>query len=160
MNLKITNIIIGIVLTASVTAAIAAISTTVQLADGKAFLPSNFAKTQLATEVRQAPIATSGDNIFVVWWTNKTGNNNDEVFFRASTDNGQTFSDKINLSNSTNAESKDAQIDSSGNRVFVTWWERNATSNEPVIRYSTDSGKTFGPILKLSNNGSIASNSS
>lgn len=53
-----------------------------------------------------APIATSGDNIFVVWWTDKTGNNNDEVFFRASTRNGQTFGDKVSLSNSTNRLSR------------------------------------------------------
>jgi hypothetical protein len=46
-----------------------------------------------------APIATSGDNVYIAWWTNKTGNN--EVMFRASTDNGATFGDKINLSNST-----------------------------------------------------------
>jgi len=32
---------------------------------------------------------------------------------------------------------------------------RNATSNEPVARISTDSGKTFGPLLKLSDNGTI-----
>ena len=40
-----------------------------------------------------APIAISGDNAYVAWWTNKTGN--DEVMFRASGDNGQTFGDKI-----------------------------------------------------------------
>ena len=78
-----------------------------------------------------APIATSDNNIYIAWSTNKTGIN-DEVMFRASTDGGKTFGDKINLSNSTNADSQDVQIDTSGDRVFVTWWERNATSNEPV----------------------------
>jgi hypothetical protein len=101
----------------------------------------------------KAPIATSGDNVYIAWWTNKTGNN--EVMFRASTDGGKTFGDKINLSNSTKADSQDALIDASGDRVFVTWWERNATSNEPVVRISTDSGKTFGEIMKLSTNGTI-----
>jgi hypothetical protein len=47
----------------------------------------------------QAPIATSGNNTYIAWWDNKTGN--DEVMFRASTDGGKTFWDKINLSNST-----------------------------------------------------------
>jgi hypothetical protein len=102
-----------------------------------------------------APIATSGDNIYVAWWTNKTGN--DEVMFRASTDGGKTFGDKINLSNSTKADSQDAQIDTSGDRVFVTWWERNATSNQPVLRISNDNGKTFGEIFNLSVNGTIGS---
>jgi len=107
---------------------------------------------------RKAPIAVSGDNnVYVVWPSNKTGN--DEVMFRASTDGGKTFGDKINLSNSTNADSQDAQIDASGDRVFVTWWERNATSNQPVLRISTDNGKTFGSILKLAANGTIGSSS-
>jgi len=77
--------------------------------------------------------------------------------FRASTDGGKTFGDKINLSNSTKADSVDANIDASGDRVFVTWWERNATSNEPLLRTSTDKGATFGPIMKLSTNGTISS---
>jgi hypothetical protein len=104
----------------------------------------------------KAPIATSGDNIYIAWWTNKTGNNN-EVMFRASTDGGKTFGDKINLSNSTKADSVDANIDASGDRVFVTWWERNATSEEPLLRTSTDMGATFGPVMKLSINGTIGS---
>jgi hypothetical protein len=106
---------------------------------------------------REAPIATSGDNVYIGWWTNKTGN--DEVMFRASTDGGKTFGDKINLSNSTKAESQDAHIDASGDRVFVTWWERNATSEEPLLRTSTDMGATFGPVMKLSTNGTIGSSS-
>jgi hypothetical protein len=103
----------------------------------------------------KAPIATSGDNIYIAWWTNKTGN--DEVMFRASTDGGKTFGDKINLSNSTKADSQDAHIDASGDKVFVTWWDRNATSEEPLLRTSTDKGATFGPLLKLSTNGTIGS---
>jgi hypothetical protein len=37
----------------------------------------------------------------------------------------------------------------------VTWWERNATSDIPVMRVSTDNGKTFGSILKLATNGTL-----
>jgi hypothetical protein len=104
---------------------------------------------------RKAPLASTGENVYVAWWTNKTGN--DEVMFRASTDGGKTFGDKINLSNSTNADSQDAHIDASGDRVFVTWWDRNATSEEPLLRTSTDMGATFGPVMKLSTNGTIGS---
>ena len=56
------------------------------------------------------PVAISDDNIYLAWPTNKTGNY--EVMFRASTDGGATFTDKINLSNSTDAESQDVQIGS------------------------------------------------
>jgi hypothetical protein len=134
--------------------------------------------------MRNAPIAASesGENAYIVWWTNRTGN--DEVMFRASADGGVTFGDKINLSNSTDADSIDAEVETVGdNVVIVTWWDwRNQTSTnttgteapattaaatttmmsipgggeaEPVARISTDSGQTFGPIWNLATNGTI-----
>jgi copper(I)-binding protein len=102
---------------------------------------------------REAPPAITGDNVYVAWWTNKTGN--DEVLFRASTDKGQTFGDKINLSNTTDADSTRVGIDSDADSVVVTWWETNDTSDVPVMRVSNDNGETFGPLLKLAANGTI-----
>jgi hypothetical protein len=98
----------------------------------------------------KAPIATSGNNVYVTWWTNKSGDW--EVMFKASTDGGKTFSNKMNLSNSPNTQSQNASIAASGNNVYVTWWERNATSNEPVLRVSNDNGKTFGEKIMLLSN--------
>jgi hypothetical protein len=100
-----------------------------------------------------APPAITGDNIYVAWWTNKTGNN--EVMCRASTDAGKTFGDKINLSNTTDTDSTRVEIDSDADNVVVTWWETNDTSDVPVMRVSDDNGKTFGPLLKLATNGTI-----
>jgi len=98
---------------------------------------------------KAAPIATSGNNVYIAWWSNKTGN--DEVMFKASTDGGKTFSDKMNLSNTPTSNSQDVQISAAGNNVYVSWWERNQTSNEPVMRASNDNGKTFGEKIMLSN---------
>jgi hypothetical protein len=95
-----------------------------------------------------APIATSGDNVYVSWWSNITGN--DEVMFKASTDGGKTWSNKINLSNTPNSNSQDVQIAAAGNNVYVTWWEQNQTTNEPVLGVSNDNGKTFGEKITLS----------
>ena len=58
-----------------------------------------------------APTAITGDNVYVAWWTNKTGN--DEVNFRASTDGGATFGEKINLSNTTNLTSTEGGVSAS-----------------------------------------------
>ena len=102
-----------------------------------------------------APVLITGDNIYVAWWTNQSGN--EEVMFRASNDKGQTFGDKINLSNTTDADSTRVEIDSDTNSVVVTWWETNKTSDTPVMKVSNDFGKTFGPLLKLAGNGTIAS---
>jgi hypothetical protein len=103
-----------------------------------------------------APVVITGDNVYVAWWTNNTANNNEEVNFRASTDGGQTFGEKINLSNTTDKDSSRVEIDADGDSVVVTWWESNQTSDTPVMRISNDNGATFGPVLTLATNGTIS----
>ena len=93
------------------------------------------------------------NDVYVAWSTNKTGN--DEVMYRLSSDAGKTFTDKINLSNTPNSDSVDVGISADEGRVAVSWWERNQTENEPVIRISNDNGKNFGPTLKLAADGPI-----
>jgi hypothetical protein len=81
--------------------------------------------------------------------------------FRASSDGGQIFGDKINLSNSPETQSQTAEILAVGdNNVYVTWWELNENvhphTNESVMRVSTDAGQTFGPVINLGTNGTIS----
>jgi hypothetical protein len=103
--------------------------------------------------IDKAPVAITGNNIYVAWWTNETGN--DEVMFRASTDAGQTFRDQINLSNTTDADSTRVEIDSDADSIVVTWWETNQTSDTPFMKVSNDNGETFGPLLELATSGTI-----
>jgi hypothetical protein len=111
----------------------------------EAFAPTSF----------RAPPAITGDNIYVAWWTNNTANGNEEVNFRASNDGGQTFGDKINLSNTTNSDSSNVEIESDADSIVVSWWETNQTSTTPVMRVSNDNGATFGSVLRLAPNGTI-----
>jgi hypothetical protein len=104
----------------------------------------------------KAPAVVSGDNIYIAWWTNNTENGNEEVMFRASTDGGETFGDRINLSNTTDADSWRVELHGEGDTVVVSWWETNQTSDVPVARISTDAGETFGPMLRLGANGTIS----
>jgi hypothetical protein len=110
-------------------------------------------RSSKVAEHLDVPIAISGENTYIAWWSNETGN--DEVMFRSSNDGGASFTDKINLSNTTDADSQDVEIAADGNNVIVTWWERNQTAEEPIIRTSTDNGETFGPVLELATNGTI-----
>jgi hypothetical protein len=110
-----------------------------------AFAPTSF----------RAPTAITGDNIYVAWWTNNTLNGNEEVNFRASNDGGQTFGDKINLSNTSNSDSSNVEIESDADSIVVSWWETNQTNTTPVMRVSNDNGATFGPVLRLAPNGTI-----
>ncbi len=100
------------------------------------------------------PLSASGNNVYVASWDKKTGNW--EVFVARSTDNGTTFEDSVNLSNSPKSRSDDAHIFALNDNVYTTWWEtsKNGTT-VPVFRASNDNGATFGPILKLPANGTI-----
>src|SRR5213594_2159980 len=87
----------------------------------------------------RASIATSGDNVYLTWWDNKTGNN--EVFFGASNDGGKTFDKEINLSN-TRGGSADSQVSAQGNNVYVTWWDNKTGDWQVFSKASNDNGKT------------------
>ncbi|MBA3750895.1 MAG: hypothetical protein H0X03_08425 [Nitrosopumilus sp.] len=153
------NIILGIIIT---TLSLTSIVSTTPLILHQA---SNAAAwTDPNPQPRKAPPSITGTNVYVAWWTNNTATannkNNEDVMFRASTDGGITFGDKINLSNTTNSDSWKAEIDSDADSVVVIWWETNQTSDVPVMRVSNDNGETFGPVLNLASNGTITSSSS
>jgi hypothetical protein len=109
---------------------------------------------QERTPTEAAPLAIAGNNVYVVWWENKTGDW--EVFFRASADNGKTFGDEINLSNDT-TRSDDANVAAQGNFVYITWWNTNNQTGlrEPFFIASEDNGTSFGEKIRLSGNESM-----
>src|SRR5215218_4704392 len=114
---------------------------------------SNVSSSQI-TPILLAPMATSGTNVYVVWLSNLTGHL--EILFRASSDNGQTFIDKVNLSNTPNVDSIDPQIAASANDVYISWWEDYGNGTRvPFFKASNDNGHTFQSVLSLSDNGPI-----
>ncbi|HET6589106.1 MAG TPA: hypothetical protein VFG45_02965 [Candidatus Nitrosocosmicus sp.] len=72
--------------------------------------------------------------------------------FKASEDGGQTFGDKINLSNSSNGTSVEADIAAVDNNVYVTFAENKTGTADAYIMTSNDDGKTFNPAVKLTHN--------
>ena len=101
-----------------------------------------------------APMATSGNNVYVVWPSNQTGIL--DIVFRASSDNGQTFTDKVNLSNTPNVDSIDPQLSTSGNHVYVSWWEDYGNGTRvPFFTASNDNGRTFQSAMSISDDGPI-----
>jgi hypothetical protein len=103
----------------------------------------------------KAPIAISGDNVYVAWWGNSTGNH--EVMFKASSDGGQTFGEKINLSNSPNGTSVEADVATSGDNVYVTFADNMTGNPEAYLAISNDNGETFNPLIRLSDGDSNSS---
>jgi hypothetical protein len=106
-----------------------------------------------------APVATSGDNVYVTWWTNASTGEWD-VFLAISRDNGQTFEDVIRLTNGT-GRSFDTRIDAEGDNVYVTWLNNKTGVNQIYMRASNDAGETFGDEVlvnnEISSRGKVAS---
>jgi len=73
-------------------------------------------------------IAAFGSNISVVWEGDKGGTN--EIFLSASTDNGKTFSDPKNLSNSPTPSSSPVIATDSKKFIYVAWEEGAEGSRE------------------------------
>jgi hypothetical protein len=95
-------------------------------------------------------VATSGNNVYVVWRDETSGNN--EILYKRSTDGGANFDPTINLSN--NAEFSFGQVvTASGNNVYVVWSDSAPGPFEILYKRSTDGGANFGPTINLSNTG-------
>jgi hypothetical protein len=96
-----------------------------------------------------APVATSGNNIYVAWPNDDMGHWG--VFFAKSTDGGKTLSKTMMLSAPNNGRVVDLNVDiaASGSNVLVTWWTNKTGVFMPVFKASNDNGDTFGKTIML-----------
>ena len=94
-------------------------------------------------------IAVSGNNVYVVW-EDFTPRNWD-IFFKASNDNGASFAEAVNLSN-TAEESGRPQIAVSGSNVYVVWQDFALGNFDILFKASNDNGASFNDAVKLNNN--------
>src|ERR671910_481790 len=85
-------------------------------------------------------IATSGNNVYVIWTDNTTGNG--DVYFKRSMDNGGTFGGTENLSNNTGA-SLSPHIAASGNNVYVIWTDNTTGNGDVYFKASLENGNKF-----------------
>jgi hypothetical protein len=98
---------------------------------------------------REPFVVKSGNKVYVVW-----SNQDKDIFFKRSTDNGATFGPTKNLSNDPGF-STDARMAASGNSVYVVWEGERSTGGQDIFFIgSTDSGENFGSSINLSNHGS------
>ena len=102
-------------------------------------------------------LLAAGKNVFAVWAANENiSSTNKDVFFRKSLDHGESFSDTINLSNSTD-DSLDPHmaINHNGSVIYIVWTECDVKRDEPlcniVFTKSIDQGNTFTIPKKVSN---------
>jgi hypothetical protein len=136
-------------------------------------LMSSISTRALIQPVLLAPIAVSGENVFIVWPDNRTFDSphpdfdrahlpafkntvhaNWDIFLVQSSDHGQTFTEPINLSNSANGTSIGAEVavrDRGLNQasIYVTFWDNKTGENNPYFIFSNDSGIKFSKPIML-----------
>jgi hypothetical protein len=86
-------------------------------------------------------------NLLISWADNRTGNW--EIFFTKSLDNGKTFKDSINVSNSPNGRSENVEIASEKDNIYITFWDNKTGEIAPYIVVSENEGETFSVPLLL-----------
>ena len=93
-------------------------------------------------------MSVSGNNVYITWENNGVGNF--EVFVAKSTDNGNTFTIPVNVSNNP-SPSGSPQIVASGNNVYVTWMDDAPGNYDIFVAKSNNAGSTFSKPVNVSN---------
>ncbi|MCK9400047.1 MAG: exo-alpha-sialidase [Bacteroidales bacterium] len=91
-------------------------------------------------------IAASGSNVYLVWQDHR--DQNAEIYFMKSTDNGLTWGENIRLTNDPN-QSWFPNLAVSEDHLFVFWEETRDGNREIYYKCSYDSGDTWGPDTRL-----------
>jgi hypothetical protein len=122
---------------------------------------SNSSATDTTTEVlnlsnnpgfsEHPQIAAYNEKVHVAWIDNSLGNK--EILFARSIDNGTTFSEAINLSNTTNTNSRNLELSAFENNVYAVWLDEDKQGNGIILfRASNDGGETFGNPITIARN--------
>ena len=94
-------------------------------------------------------IAAVGVNVYVVWRDNSSGK--DQIYFKRSSDTGNSFNTTENLSN-TNGSSTDPQITATGNNAYIVWSDTTTGNGDIYFKSITDNGTSFSFPKNLSTN--------
>jgi hypothetical protein len=122
---------------------------------------SNSSVTDTTTEVlnlsnnpgfsEHPQIAAYNEKVHVAWVDNSLGNK--EILLATSIDNGTIFSEAINLSNTTNTNSRNLELSAFENNVYAVWLDEDEQGNGIILfRTSNDGGETFGNPITIARN--------
>jgi hypothetical protein len=97
-------------------------------------------------------IAVIGNNVYVIWTTRdvSTGGSNEvQLFFKRSTDNGQSFSSVKKISGVF--EELSSKIAAIGSNVYIAFGAGSEDSQEMFFTRSTNEGSSFSNPVQISN---------
>jgi hypothetical protein len=93
-------------------------------------------------------IAAYDEKVHVAWIDDSLGNK--DILIARSIDNGTTFSEAINLSNTTNTNSRNIELSAFENNVYAVWLDEDEQGSGIILfRASNDGGETFGSPITI-----------
>jgi hypothetical protein len=96
-------------------------------------------------------IAAYDEKVHVAWIDDILGN--EEILLARSIDNGTTFSEAVNLSNTTNTNSRNLELSAFENNVYAVWLDEDEQGNGIILfKASNDGGETFGNPIPIARN--------
>src|SRR5919112_817483 len=96
-------------------------------------------------------IAAYDEKVHVAWIDDSLGNK--EILLARSIDNGTTFSEAINLSNTLNTNSRNLELSAFENNVYAVWLDEDEQGNGIILfRASNDGGETYGNPITIARN--------
>ncbi|MGA9319371.1 MAG: sialidase family protein [Nitrososphaeraceae archaeon] len=104
-------------------------------------------------------VGSSNNNTYVVWQESVPGNTdrNYEIFFKKSSDDGNSFGERIQLSDNIGF-SEHPQMASENNNVYVVWADDTTVNKQIYFKKSNNGGNSFGEQMLLSDGNSNAFN--
>ena len=104
-------------------------------------------------------VSSSDNNTYVVWQESVPGNTdrNYEIFFKKSSDDGNSFGERIQVSDNIGF-SEHPQMASENNNVYVVWADDTTVNKQIYFKKSNNGGNSFGEQMLLSDGNSNAFN--
>jgi len=116
--------------------------------DGGATWQSAKKLTNTAGDSFRPSIANSGSKLCIVWYDITPGNR--EIYFRKSTDGGDTWQTTKRLTNNA-GESRYPKIALDSSNIYAVWQDSTPGNYEIYFRKSADDGATWQPAKRITN---------
>lgn len=95
-------------------------------------------------------VAVSSNFVHLVWFDDRHGATNREIYYRRSTNSGTSFETEIRITNSA-LHSFHPCIAASGSVVHIIWQDSRDGNDEIYYKRSSDNGATWGTDTRLTN---------
>jgi len=124
---------------------------------GNSFSESLNISKSVDTDSINGKVYAIANKVYIVWTEGDIDEGRTSILASASSDNGATFSQAINMSN--NSEFADnARVSAFGNNEYILWMQGKFNEGEILFKKSSDGGATFGQTIRLSDSNNTSSN--